>query len=136
MIEERVISTVKKAIAESLAISPAKIELQSRLIDDLGADSLDFVDIVFMLDREHARVDVAIAVAHGQAVDAARIGHQAERACRGVAECADAGRIDDDGIHARRLLWRSGMVLRVVPGSRRCTTCRWHNASQSRKRRR
>ena len=24
----------------------------SRLVDDLGADSLDFVDIVFMLDRE------------------------------------------------------------------------------------
>ena len=50
--EERVISAVKKAIAESLAIPAGDIALESRLVDDLGADSLDFVDIVFMLDRE------------------------------------------------------------------------------------
>ncbi|MFO0734876.1 MAG: acyl carrier protein [Labilithrix sp.] len=52
VIEERVLSTVKRAIAESLAVGEGEITLQSRLVDDLGADSLDFVDIVFMLDRE------------------------------------------------------------------------------------
>lgn len=52
MIEERVVSAVKKAIAESLAIPESDISPEKRLIDDLGADSLDFVDIVFMLDRE------------------------------------------------------------------------------------
>jgi acyl carrier protein len=50
--DERVISTVKRAIAESLAIPIADIGTESHLVDDLGADSLDFVDIVFMLDRE------------------------------------------------------------------------------------
>jgi len=35
-----------------LAVDPQEVELQSRLIDDLGADSLDFVDIIFMLDHE------------------------------------------------------------------------------------
>src|SRR4051812_10219516 len=52
MIEERVLATVKRAVAESLAIPAANVTVESRLIDDLGADSLDFVDIVFMLDRE------------------------------------------------------------------------------------
>lgn len=49
---ERVLAVVKRAVAESLAVSPGEIKEESRLIDDLGADSLDFVDIVFMLDRE------------------------------------------------------------------------------------
>ena len=47
-----VFATVQRCVAESLAIPAQDITLQSRLIDDLGADSLDFVDIVFMLDSE------------------------------------------------------------------------------------
>ena len=39
-------------IADSLAIDPSSIELHSRLIDDLGADSLDFVDLVFAIEKE------------------------------------------------------------------------------------
>ncbi len=49
---ERVLSIVSRSVAESLALGESEISLESRLIDDLGADSLDFVDIVFMLDRE------------------------------------------------------------------------------------
>jgi acyl carrier protein len=52
VVSERVLATVKRCVAESLAVPEAEIGLKSRLIDDLGADSLDFVDIVFMLDRE------------------------------------------------------------------------------------
>ncbi|MFO0758645.1 MAG: acyl carrier protein [Byssovorax sp.] len=39
-------------VAGGTAVPPDEIALDSRLIDDLGADSLDFVDIIFMLDRE------------------------------------------------------------------------------------
>lgn len=48
----RVLPVVRAAIRESLAIPDDQIAMGSRLIDDLGADSLDFVDIVFTLDRE------------------------------------------------------------------------------------
>lgn len=51
-ISEKVLNTVRHCVAESLAIPEADIALTSRLIDDLGADSLDFVDIVFSLDSE------------------------------------------------------------------------------------
>jgi len=43
---------VKRCVAESLAVELGDVKLESRLIDDLGADSLDFVDIIFMIDRE------------------------------------------------------------------------------------
>lgn len=54
-IPERVFESVRDCVAESLALSKDEIQLGSRLIDDLGADSLDFVDIVFMLEQ---RLDV------------------------------------------------------------------------------
>ncbi len=52
VLRARVLSVVRAAIRESLAVPDADITMSSRLIDDLGADSLDFVDIVFTLDRE------------------------------------------------------------------------------------
>lgn len=51
-IREDVFATVRRSVAESLAVPEAEILPESRLVDDLGADSLDFVDIVFMLDAE------------------------------------------------------------------------------------
>ena len=39
-------------LAGSLAVPETDIALQSRLIDDLGADSLDFVDLVFAIEKE------------------------------------------------------------------------------------
>jgi acyl carrier protein len=51
-IPDHIVLTVRRCVAESLAVPDADLALESRLVDDLGADSLDFVDIVFMLDRE------------------------------------------------------------------------------------
>ncbi|WP_437683378.1 phosphopantetheine-binding protein [Sorangium sp. So ce131] len=51
-IPPHVVEAVKRCIVESLAVDPGGVALESRLIDDLGADSLDFVDIVFMVDHE------------------------------------------------------------------------------------
>lgn len=50
-IRPEVFAAVRECIAESLMIEPETVALSSRLIDDLGADSLDFVDIVFQLER-------------------------------------------------------------------------------------
>jgi len=51
-IPDELLATVRRCVADSLAVPQAELGLESRLVDDLGADSLDFVDIVFMLDRE------------------------------------------------------------------------------------
>ena len=47
-IEEGVISV----IAESLNIDKSKIQMKSNIIDDLGADSLDSVEIIMALEEK------------------------------------------------------------------------------------
>jgi acyl carrier protein len=47
-----VFTEVQAAIADSLAVPKSDIRLESRLLDDLGADSLDLVDIIFTLERK------------------------------------------------------------------------------------
>ncbi len=50
--EQEVFEKVRACIADSLAVELETVTLQSRLIDDLGADSLDFVDIIFQLEND------------------------------------------------------------------------------------
>jgi acyl carrier protein len=50
-------ATVCTVIAESLGRDPAAITTASNLFDDLGADSLDLLDVVFALER---RFDIEI----------------------------------------------------------------------------
>jgi acyl carrier protein len=42
--------TLIECVGRSLALETSEIKLNSRLIDDLGADSLDFMDIMFQLE--------------------------------------------------------------------------------------
>jgi acyl carrier protein len=43
---------VKKIIAEQLGVNDAEIKTESRFIEDLGADSLDTVELVMALEEE------------------------------------------------------------------------------------
>ncbi|MBA2650607.1 MAG: acyl carrier protein [Legionella sp.] len=43
---------VREIIADVLVIDEADIALNSRLITDLGAESIDFLDLVFQLEKE------------------------------------------------------------------------------------
>ena len=43
---------VKEIIADVLVIDEDEISLNSRLIVDLGAESIDFLDLVFQLEKE------------------------------------------------------------------------------------
>ncbi len=50
-VRDAVFEAVRACVAESLMVEPEQVARSSRLVDDLGADSLDFVDIVFQLER-------------------------------------------------------------------------------------
>ena len=52
MTDSAVFEGVRDNIADSLAVAKSEISLESRLVDDLGADSLDLVDIIFTLERK------------------------------------------------------------------------------------
>lgn len=43
---------VKKLLAEQLNISSDKIDMNSKVIEDLGADSLDVVEMLMVLEDE------------------------------------------------------------------------------------
>lgn len=49
---EFVFPKVREIIADVLVIDEAEIQLSSRLIGDLHAESIDFLDLVFQLEKE------------------------------------------------------------------------------------
>ena len=51
MLREEVISKVNEFLVEEIEIDEAVIKPESRLKDDLGIDSLDFVDIVVIVEK-------------------------------------------------------------------------------------
>lgn len=44
---------MKEIIAEQLSVDQAEIELETNFKDDLGADSLDLVELVMALEEEY-----------------------------------------------------------------------------------
>jgi acyl carrier protein len=55
MTTEEAMSTfdrVKKVIVEQLDVSEEEVTLEARFVDDLGADSLDVVELVMGLEEE------------------------------------------------------------------------------------
>lgn len=48
---ENVYPKVREIIADVLVIDESEIEPTSRLIEDLGAESIDFLDLVFQLEK-------------------------------------------------------------------------------------
>jgi len=50
---DNVYPKVKEIIADVLVIDEDQIQKDSRLIADLGAESIDFLDLVFQLEKEY-----------------------------------------------------------------------------------
>jgi acyl carrier protein len=50
--EKEIFIRVSKIIADALRINPTKISLNSKIFDDLGAESLDIIDIRFRIEHE------------------------------------------------------------------------------------
>ena len=49
---ENIEARVKKIIAEQLGVNEAELKNESSFVDDLGADSLDSVELVMALEEE------------------------------------------------------------------------------------
>ena len=50
-VNHEIVKNVKTIISQALKVDEKKIELHSSLIKDLGAESIDFLDIVFRLEK-------------------------------------------------------------------------------------
>ena len=102
---------VRKVIAESLCVELDEVSVNSNLINDLGAESIDFLDIMFRLEKEF---DVKIPQ------------REIERQARGdmqPEEFEKDGILQPKGVARLRELipeidpaaWREGMALRELP---------------------
>ena len=49
---EEVLPKVRTIVADVLVLEEDEVEAKSRLIADLGAESIDFLDLVFQLEKE------------------------------------------------------------------------------------
>ena len=49
---EEIAQKARELIAESLGVSPDEIRSESSFIDDLGADSLDIVELVMEIEKQ------------------------------------------------------------------------------------
>ena len=43
---------VKKIIAEKLSVDPSEVVPEAKFVDDLGADSLDLVELIMTMEEE------------------------------------------------------------------------------------
>jgi acyl carrier protein len=108
---EQVELRVRKVIAESLCVDLEDVKLQSNLMKDLGAESIDFLDIMFRLEKDF---DIKIPQ------------REIERQARGgiaPEEFEVDGVLQSKGIERLRALipeipansWREGMAMRELP---------------------
>ena len=99
---------VRTIVAEALGKAPDDVKLESNLMEELGAESLDFLDIVFRLEREFG-----IQITRGEM----------ERASRGDMtddEFAPGGVISERGLARLRELMPEAKE-RIKPGLRPST---------------
>src|SRR5205823_8685549 len=97
--------TVREVVAEALARDLAAVKVESILMEELGAESLDFLDIVFRLERAFD-----IQITRGEM----------ERAARGDMsneEFAPRGEISEKGLLRLRELMPEA-ASRIQPGLR------------------
>lgn len=105
---EEIGEAVRRVVAEALGRAEDEVKLTSILMDDLGAESLDFLDIVFRLEREFD-----IQITRGEM----------ERAARGdlsADEFAPGGVISERGLARLRELMPEA-ADRIGPGLRPST---------------
>lgn len=103
--EKDVALVVRELIAEALARDVSEVQLEANLMEDLGAESLDFLDIVFKLERAFG-----IQITRGEM----------ERAARGDMtdeEFAPGGVISEAGLARLRELLPEA-ADRIKPGLR------------------
>ena len=108
---ESVYPKVREIIADVLVIDEDDVSLNSRLIADLGAESIDFLDLVFQLEKEFS-----IKIPRGQL----------EKNARGVLaenEFEQGGVITDQGMTALKNylsevpadLFKANMKVNEIP---------------------
>ena len=110
--------TVRKVLAEQLEVDPAMITMETGIIDDLGADSLDLVELVMSLEEHYDIVLTDDKTANERTVDRCPLAHGTKRPAdvREAIEQRDQANLQDTDIHKFSLLISIlGFTAKAVP---------------------
>ena len=97
-------AVVSRVICEALGRDPVPLDLSARLIDDLGAETIDYLDIVFRLERAFG-----VKIPRGQITAEAR-GDLAEE------EFQQGGVLTERGLERLRAFLVEVPAERIRPG--------------------
>ncbi|MDA2915995.1 acyl carrier protein [Nitrospinae bacterium AH_259_B05_G02_I21] len=111
MDNNQVFDEVRAIILEALGVDEKEVELKTRLIEELDAESLDFLDIVFRLERSFG-----IKIPRGEIERNARGGLSDE-------EFEDNGMVTPEGLEALQrvmpevdpIYFKDGLAVRDIP---------------------
>ena len=102
---------VRKVIAESLCVDLEDVKVESSLMRDLGAESIDFLDIMFRLEKEFE-----IKIPQREIERQARGGiTEAEFEVDGVLQPKGMARLRELIPEIPAGEWREGLALREIP---------------------
>ena len=102
---------VRKVIAESLCVDLEDVKVESSLMRDLGAESIDFLDIMFRLEKEFE-----IKIPQREIERQARGGiTDAEFELDGVLQPKGMARLKEIIPEIPAHEWREGLALREMP---------------------
>lgn len=102
---------VRKVIAESLCVELDEVQLKSNLINDLGAESIDFLDIMFRLEKEFS-----IKIPQREIERRARGDMPPEEfELEGILQPKGLARLKELIPEIDSGAWRDGMALRELP---------------------
>jgi acyl carrier protein len=127
-VSNEIYARVVRVVSESLGVETDEVTPAARLQEDLGAESIDFLDVVFRLEREFG-----IQIPRGELFPDSVFGDNPELVREGLVSdggvallrsrmpYADLGRLDND----RRLcavtdLFTVDLVARYVEWKRQC----------------
>lgn len=68
-----IFDNVKKALAKQFEVDPETIDMDTNIVDDLGADSLDVVELIMSLEDEFG-----ITISDDTAAELTTVGHIVE----------------------------------------------------------
>ncbi len=111
MDNNQVFDEVRAIILEALGVDEKEVDLKTRLIEELDAESLDFLDIVFRLERSFG-----IKIPRGEIERNARGGLSDE-------EFEDNGMVTPEGLEALQrvmpevdpIYFKDGLAVRDIP---------------------
>ncbi len=110
MQEAEVFRKVQDCFVEALGVEPEEVHLEAKIIDDLGAESLDLLDIVYRLERAFG-----IKIPRGNIESQARQATEGEYEIDGVLTELAVAKLKEVMPEVAPEDWKPGMTVKDIP---------------------